>query len=750
MSIQALEVAFRDALNPQPLLGKLGYVVSGVASVQTGDPALYNVRLDDGRFITAYHNNAVAPDFDRSVKLTTEIRDGKQIFVILGVAGGADGGNPGVSAHSHSRASGMYFEVDSWLISGFRVTPGFTSLTVQVGPGWYWYAGARHWFTGTIVDVSGEVPGASNQHCWTTLSFNPVDQTFSLTSTTAQSIALQLLEADIPAAPDDERELVALKLINSMTEVLDAYIVDMRAVLGRVDYLHSGAASLLTIASGTVVGGLGTYITLAAETGTADDLDTLTLSGPARLILLQAASGETITVKHNTGNIKLNGAVDFALSGDKTLALFWDGTTLADVGAGGGGSFDVSDGITTVTGASGIEFTTGATVTNNAGVAEVSITGGGGTTTQAIDVPQAFLVGFEFDWDGTTFTLQAGTCRNDDDTYTITKTSTTTINTGSTGAGGLDTGSLASNTWYYVWMIAKSSDGTTSAMLSTSSTAPTMPSGYDKKRRVGSIKTQSGSATLLRVWTERGAGTDRKFIYTDDFTLHRQDLAVTVTTAGTWYTCTVNHAPPTCLNVGLTLYSSAIVRLPIRPMTLSVTNGGFDIYINNSTSYVDVENIPLNSSQQFTVTRIAGAAVTLSWVTRWYQDTLIPTIVGSSSADTVQSASTTTTNSTATTLATIATATDIAYTVEATITARRTGGSSGSAGDGASYKLIASFKNNGGTLSQRGSTTNVMTVEDQAGWDAAFDTSGTDIRIRVTGATNNNISWKVSYTVTYV
>jgi len=231
MSIQALEVAFRGALRPEPLYGKLGYVVGGVASVQTGDPAIYNVRLDDGRYITAYHNNAVAPDFDRSVKLTTEIRDGKQVFVILGVAGGADGGNPGIATHSHSRASGMYFEVDTWLVSGFRVTPGVTALTVQVGPGWYWFGGARHWFTGTVLDISGEVPGASNQHGWTTLSFDPSDETFTLTSGTAQSIALSLLEANIPAAPTGTKDVAALKLVNGMTALLDSYIVDTRFIL---------------------------------------------------------------------------------------------------------------------------------------------------------------------------------------------------------------------------------------------------------------------------------------------------------------------------------------------------------------------------------------------------------------------------------------------------------------------------------------------------------------------------------------
>ena len=49
------------------------------------------------------------------------------------------------------------------------------------------------------------------------------------------------------------------------------------------------------------------------------------------------------------------------------------------------------------------------------------------------------------------------------------------------GAGGLDTGSEASNTWYYIWLIGKT-DGTVSAMYSLSSSSPTMPSGYTLKR----------------------------------------------------------------------------------------------------------------------------------------------------------------------------------------------------------------------------------------------------------------------------
>ncbi|OHB77372.1 MAG: hypothetical protein A2Z34_11565 [Planctomycetes bacterium RBG_16_59_8] len=61
------------------------------------------------------------------------------------------------------------------------------------------------------------------------------------------------------------------------------------------------------------------------------------------------------------------------------------------------------------------------------------------------------------------------------------------------GAGGLDAGSEAANTWYYVWAITNNDGTTTNGMLSVSSTSPTMPSGYTKKRRVGAVRNNASS-----------------------------------------------------------------------------------------------------------------------------------------------------------------------------------------------------------------------------------------------------------------
>ena len=75
-----------------------------------------------------------------------------------------------------------------------------------------------------------------------------------------------------------------------------------------------------------------------------------------------------------------------------------------------------------------------------------------------------------------------------------------TCNLGTSGAvNALDTGTIATSTWYAIWVIAKS-DGTTGTLASTSFTAPTLPSGYTYKARIGAVHTISATATLYGTW----------------------------------------------------------------------------------------------------------------------------------------------------------------------------------------------------------------------------------------------------------
>lgn len=71
--------------------------------------------------------------------------------------------------------------------------------------------------------------------------------------------------------------------------------------------------------------------------------------------------------------------------------------------------------------------------------------------------------------------------------YATAKAVSASINTGTTGAGGLDTGSLANSTAYAVYLI--STGGAVAGLLSASFTAPTLPVGYSLVALVGGVMT---------------------------------------------------------------------------------------------------------------------------------------------------------------------------------------------------------------------------------------------------------------------
>lgn len=96
-------------------------------------------------------------------------------------------------------------------------------------------------------------------------------------------------------------------------------------------------------------------------------------------------------------------------------------------------------------------------------------------------------------------------------------------------------------------------------------------------------------------------------------------------------------------------------------------------------------------------------------------------------------------DATQTVAATIATATDTAYQVILKVLATETTDHD----EIASYVLIGAFKNDGGTLTQVGSTTDVSTIESTGGWGVVFAVSGTDIQVKVTGAADTAVSWLV-------
>lgn len=103
-----------------------------------------------------------------------------------------------------------------------------------------------------------------------------------------------------------------------------------------------------------------------------------------------------------------------------------------------------------------------------------------------------------------------------------------------------------------------------------------------------------------------------------------------------------------------------------------------------------------------------------------------------------------TTNNTQTTLHTFTIPSSTTYAIYAVVIARRTGGSAGTAEDGARYVLQGVYKNVAGTATIIGSLTGTPADESQAGFDATLTVTGATVLCRVTGTTNNNITWQMT------
>lgn len=95
-----------------------------------------------------------------------------------------------------------------------------------------------------------------------------------------------------------------------------------------VGFIRLKAAAQITIVSGVLTATQSEIIVDAEGAGTTDDLATINIdstlvmvSGYTEALLLKARTGDTITVKHGTGNIFLASAADFSLTGEKTLML---------------------------------------------------------------------------------------------------------------------------------------------------------------------------------------------------------------------------------------------------------------------------------------------------------------------------------------------------------------------------------------------------------------------------------------------
>lgn len=110
----------------------------------------------------------------------------------------------------------------------------------------------------------------------------------------------------------------------------------------------------------------------------------------------------------------------------------------------------------------------------------------------------------------TRITTAVGQCRDSTNTANIVLNAPLTKRLDAAWAageanGGRDAGALANGQTWHVFLIRKDADGSTDMLFSQSPTAPTLPVGYSKFRRIGSIILEAASTNI------------RQFIQVGDF-----------------------------------------------------------------------------------------------------------------------------------------------------------------------------------------------------------------------------------------
>ena len=123
----------------------------------------------------------------------------------------------------------------------------------------------------------------------------------------------------------------------------------------------------------------------------------------------------------------------------------------------------------------------------------------------------------------TTLSIPAGQYRDTTNSIDIVLSATATLNAAATGLNGIDIGTFAASTWYYIYAIGDSAGNRVSgALISASATAPNLPFGYDAFALIG-FALSDGSTHFLK-FDVTGNGATHTYMW---------DAAVSVLSGGT-------------------------------------------------------------------------------------------------------------------------------------------------------------------------------------------------------------------------
>lgn len=157
---------------------------------------------------------------------------------------------------------------------------------------------------------------------------------------------------------------------------------------------------------------------------------------------------------------------------------------------------------------------------------------------------------------------------------------------GNGAVNSLDTGSVASNTWYYIYVISNGTN--TGALYSLSATSPTMPSGYTYKMLVGAVRTDGSSNILESLQTQEVVtwGTPRTVVSNDttnNNVLRTIDISAAIPPLICWNAY--------CSAFLSATYAAAGARSLVAGLARKNVNGGetmFDVIIYQSSTQIQM------------------------------------------------------------------------------------------------------------------------------------------------------------------
>jgi hypothetical protein len=175
--------------------------------------------------------------------------------------------------------------------------------------------------------------------------------------------------------------------------------------------------------------------------------------------------------------------------------------------------------------------------------------------------PKGYLQGTPFQYvSASSVKIPAGFhCRDGADTRDISFAADAVVSLAANGVNGLDTGAEANSTFYYLWSIDDSTGTHAPAgLFSLSATNPNLPTGYDKKRRIG-VVCNDASGNLIPSFVSHlgldGLSIQYKGIVIDNF-ISGGPTNVLINGSATTYTTVSCSAfiPPIC-KYGLFLFA---------------------------------------------------------------------------------------------------------------------------------------------------------------------------------------------------